>query len=321
MSTSSAIAPPRKHRKPYRAPAPLGGRRRPPGARRGRVAAAFLLPAVTILVVFVGWPIVSVVWLSFTDASGLGQSSWVGLDNYREIFGDDDIRTAVVNTVAYTVMFTPVVVGLALGLALLMNSPRLPLRSALRTALFLPVVVSLGVVAIAWSYLLDPNIGLLDHWLGKVGLDLGNVLEDPTWAMPAVVAVAVWKNVGFYMVIFLAGLQGIPRPLYEAARVDGANRWQSFRRVTLPLLSNTTAFVLIIAVIAALQAFDQIYVMTAGGPYRKTTTIVMQIYESGFTDLRLGFASALSLLLLVATLVLSGLQLLFFRRGEKDLAS
>ncbi|MBT8224856.1 MAG: sugar ABC transporter permease [Dactylosporangium sp.] len=316
MRTSSAIAPVGKR---YRAPAPLGGRRRPVGARRGRVATAFLLPAAVILLAFVGWPIVSVIGLSFTDASGLGQSSWVGLANYREIFGDDDIRISVVNTVGYTVMFTPVVVLLALGLALLMNSPRLPLRSALRTALFIPVVVSLGVVAIAWSYLLDPNIGLLDHWFNRVGLDLGNVLENPTWAMPAVAAVAVWKNVGFYMVIFLAGLQGIPRHLYEAARVDGAARWQSFRHITLPLLSNTTAFVLIIAGIAALQAFDQIYVMTAGGPYRKTTTIVMQIYESGFTDLRLGFASALSLLLLAATLILSGLQLVFFTRREKEL--
>jgi multiple sugar transport system permease protein len=144
------------------------------------------------------------------------------------------------------------------------------------------------------------------------------VLQDPILAMPTVVLVAVWKNFGFYMVIFLAGLQEIPTSLYEAAQLDGANAWKRFTNVTYPMLGNTLAFVVIVALIAALQAFDQIYVLTGGGPYRTTETIVMQIYQSGFKDLDLGFASALSYVLLIVTLLLSLIQFLFFGRKAEE---
>ena len=217
-------------------------------------------------------------------------------------------------------LFTPTAVISALVLALVVNNPRLPWRGFFRTSLFLPFVVSLAVAAFAWSYLIDPHVGLLNHWLAGAGIRLGNVLQDPTLAMPAVALVAVWKSFGFYFVIFLAGLQDIPASLYEAARVDGAGVLGRLRHVTLPLLSNTFAFVLIFAMIAALQAFDQIYVMTRGGPYGHTQTIVMEIYESGFRKLELGFASALSYVLLLATLALSLIQIAFFRRREGDLS-
>ena len=154
--------------------------------------------------------------------------------------------------------------------------------------------------------------------LQGAGIRIGNVLQDPLLAMPTVVLVAVWKSFGFYMVIFLAGLQDIPGNLYEAAQLDGANAWKRFTNVTYPMLSNTLAFVVIVALIAAFQAFDQIYVLTGGGPYRSTETIVMQVYQSGFKDLDLGFASALSYVLLIITLLLSLVQFLFFgRRGEE----
>lgn len=256
--------------------------------------------------------------LSFTDASGFGDPEFVGLENYARILSDPDIRDAVANTVLYAVLFTPTAVLLALALALLVNDPRLPFRGLFRTALFLPFVVSLAVAALAWSYLIDPQVGLLHYWLGQIGIPLGNVLEDPTLAMPAVAMVAVWKNFGFYMVIFLAGLQDIPTSLFEAAKMDGAGPLTRFRHITVPMLSNTTAFVLIFALIAALQAFDQIYVMTGGGPFGSTQTIVMEIYESGFRDLDLGFASALSYVLLLATLLLSLAQFVFFGRREDD---
>jgi multiple sugar transport system permease protein len=304
----------------YRPPAPLGGR---PGSRnaqrrRNLTALAFLSPALVILGAFVAWPMLSALRLSFTDASGFGQEEFVGFDNYLTVFTDPDVLDAMLNTLWYTVLFTPVAVVVALVLAIALNHPRLPFRGFFRTALFLPFVVSLAVAALAWSYLIDPQVGLLNHWLSGAGIRLGNVLEDPVLAMPAVVLVAVWKNFGFYLVIFLAGLQDIPGSLYEAARVDGAGPWMRFTNITLPLLSNTLAFVLIFAMIAALQAFDQIYVMTGGGPYGHTQTIVMEIYQSGFRRLEIGFASALSYVLLAVTLLLSIVQFVFFGRREKD---
>jgi multiple sugar transport system permease protein len=293
-------------------------RRTRTGSRRTRTALAFLAPALIILAVFVVWPMLSALQMSFTDASGFGQAEWVGLDNYTRIFTDPDIRDAVVNTVVYALIFTPTAVVVALALALLLTNDRLPFRGLFRTSLFLPFIISLAVAALAWSYLIDPQVGLLHYWLRGIGIDLGNVLQDPTLAMPAVALVAVWKNFGFYMVIFMAGLQEIPGSLYEAAKMDGAGAWSRFRHITLPMLSNTTAFVLIFAMIAALQAFDQIYVMTGGGPYGNTQTVVMEIYESGFRKLELGFASALSYVLLLATLALSIVQFVFFGRREEE---
>lgn len=304
----------------YRAPSPLGGR--PQGARRRRhttmQAAGFLLPAAVILGAFTFWPMISALRLSFTDASGFGRERWVGLENYARIITDADVLNAVLNTGVYALLFTPIAVVFALGLALLLNDPRLPFRGFFRTALFLPFIVSLAVAALAWTYLIDPQVGLLNHWLASSGIRIGNVLQDPVLAMPAVVLVAVWKSFGFYMVIFLAGLQEIPGSLYEAARMDGAGAWARFRNITLPMLSNTTAFVLIFAMIAALQAFDQIYVMTGGGPYGNTETVVMQIYSAGFKNLDLGFASALSYVLLAATLILSLIQFIFFGKREQE---
>ncbi|SDC97562.1 carbohydrate ABC transporter permease [Glycomyces harbinensis] len=306
----------------YRPPAPLGGRRRATGSPTGRGVKAFLFlaPALIILGLFVVWPMISALRLSFTDASGFGREEWVGLENYVTVFTDPDILSAVTNTALYTLLFTPTAVIAALGLALLLNSPHMPFRSFFRTALFVPFVVSFAVAAFAWSYLIDPQVGLLNYWLRGAGIQMGNVLEDPGLAMPAVALVAVWKLFGFYFVIFLAGLQDIPSSLYEAARIDGAGPWSRLRHVTLPLLSNTMAFVLVFATIAALQAFDQIYVMTGGGPYGHTQTVVMEIYESGFKKLDIGFASALSYVLLVATLILSLVQFVFFGRKEKDMA-
>lgn len=304
----------------YRAPAPLGGRRNPAiGQRRKNIQAlAFLIPALLVLGAFTAWPMISALRLSFTDASGFGKEKWVGFENYARIFTDPVILNAVVNTALYALLFTPMAVALALVLALLLNDPRLPFRGFFRTALFLPFIISLAVAAIAWSYLIDPQVGLLNYWLGNAGIRIGNVLQDPVLAMPAVAFVAVWKSFGFYMVIFLAGLQEIPGSLYEAAKVDGAGPFKRFRHVTMPMLSNTTAFVLIFALIAALQAFDQIYVMTGGGPYGHTETVVMQIYKSGFQKLDVGFASALSYVLLAATLLLSVVQFVFFGKRERE---
>ncbi|SDQ12844.1 multiple sugar transport system permease protein [Curtobacterium sp. UNCCL20] len=309
-------------RRRYRPPGQLGGRTPIGGSfKRRATIVGFLAPAIVILGAFVLWPMISALRLSFTDASGFGDPSFVGLANYVRVFTDPDVLRSIGNTALYAVLFTPVAIAVALALALALNHPALPFRGFFRSALFLPFIVSLAVAAFAWSYLLDPQIGLLNHWLQVVGIRLGNVLQDPTLAMPTVVLVAVWKSFGFYMVIFLAGLQEIPTSLYEAAQLDGANGRQRFTNVTFPMLSNTMAFVVIVALIAALQAFDQIYVLTGGGPYRSTETIVMQVYQSGFKDLDLGFASALAYVLLIATLLLSLVQFLFFGKRGEDTAS
>lgn len=262
---------------------------------------------------------VSALRLSFTNSSGFGAERWVGVHNYLQVFTDPRILGTLGTTALYAVLFSPTALVAALALALLLNNPLLAARGLFRTALFIPFIVSLAVAAFAWTYLLDPQVGLLNYWLRSVGIRLGSVLQDPVLAMPTVVLVAVWKSFGFYMVIFVAGLQQIPASLYEAARLDGAGAWKRFLHVTLPQLSNTLTFVVIFAMIAALQAFDQIYVMTGGGPYRSTQTVVMEIYQEGFKKLDLGLASALSYVLLLATLVLSLIQFRFFGRREKDL--
>lgn len=311
----------RAHRpyRPYRPANQIGGRGPISDQTKRRLTIfGFLAPALTILALFVFWPMLSALRLSFTDASGFGLEEFVGFANYVEVFTDPEILRAMGNTGVYTILFTPISVVFALALATALNSPNLPFRGVFRTWLFLPFIVSLAVAAFAWQYLLDPQVGLLNYWLQTFGIRIGNVLQDPVLAMPTVVLVAVWKNFAFYMIVFLAGLQEIPGSLYEAAAIDGAGAWSRFKNVTLPLLSNTTGFVLIIATIAALQAFDQIYVLTGGGPYRSTQTVVMQIYQSGFKDLELGFASALSYVLLIATLILSLVQFLFTGRGEKE---
>ncbi|MCA0295537.1 MAG: sugar ABC transporter permease [Actinobacteria bacterium] len=300
----------------YRPPAPLGGR--PRSGRQTSIAILFLLPALVILLAFVAWPMLSALRLSFTNSSGFGVEEWVGLDNYVRVFTDPRILSTLGTTAVYTVMFTPTAIVVALALALLLGHPRLLGRGFFRTALFLPFIVSLAVAAFAWTYLLDPQVGLLNYWLRGLGIQLGNVLQDPNLAMPTVVLVAIWKSFGFYMVIFIAGLQEIPGSLYEAAKVDGAGPVRRFFHITLPQLSNTLAFVVVFAMISALQAFDQIYVMTGGGPYRTTQTVVMEVYQEGFKKLNLGLATALSYVLLAATLVLSLIQFRFFGRREED---
>ncbi|WEK12835.1 MAG: sugar ABC transporter permease [Candidatus Microbacterium phytovorans] len=313
MATSATPAVAR-----YVPPSPLGGRG-PLSARLRRrlTILVFLIPAVTILSAFVFWPMISALLMSFTNANGFRTPEFIGLENYLAVFTDEQVLRSMGNTVLYAALFTPTVVITALLLALALNHPRLPLRGMFRTLLFVPFIVSLAVAAFAWQYLLDPQIGLANYWLRGLGLQIGNVFQDPALAMPAVALIAVWKTFPFYMIVFLAGLQDIPPSLYEAARVDGATAWARFRHITVPLLGNTTGFVVVIATIAALQAFDQIYVLTGGGPYRSTQTVVMQIYQSGFKDLDLGFAAALSYVLLVATLILGLVQFwLSSRRAE-----
>ncbi|WP_228484743.1 carbohydrate ABC transporter permease [Microbacterium cremeum] len=310
---TTTVAPPAPPAE--RAPEPRRRRISAEG-RRARTAWLFLSPAIIILAAFTLYPMAQAVYLSFTEYNLIRAAEWIGLDNYIELLQDGAFWNAFGNTIVYALVVTPVTVILALVFAVMLNQ-RFAGRAFSRTAIFLPFIVSLGIIAIAWAFLLDPNIGLLSYWLGFIGIvPEQGWLSDPRYAMAAVMIVGVWKNVGFYMVIYLAGLQSIPVDMYEAARLDGAGAWQRFRRITLPLLSNQTLLVSVLALIATLQAFDQIYVMTRGGPFFRTETLVMLIYREGFQELRFGYASAISFVLLIFVFVLSMIQFGYLRRKQ-----
>ncbi|UQX89181.1 sugar ABC transporter permease [Jatrophihabitans telluris] len=275
----------------------------------------FIAPSALIMGVFLLWPLISSARLSFYESSEFGPSTFVGLGNYRAMVGDPIFRRDLLHTLVYALIVTPATVGLALVFALMLHR-QLRARAFFRAALFLPAVLSLGVMAIAWGFLLDPTIGLLPHWLAPLGVSFGKGKADPTIAFVFVMIVGIWKNVGFYMVMYLAGLATIPGDLYEAASVDGASPWRQFRSITWPLLSNTSAFVFIMATIASVQAFDQIYSITRGGPYFSTETLAYLIYRRGFQDLDFGYASAVAWTLTLIVFAISLGQRVYFSRRE-----
>jgi multiple sugar transport system permease protein len=300
-------------------PAGLVARIKDPFATRSRrrrilVAYTFMLPSLIVLAVFMFYPLIRAAILSFTNYSVFGVTKYVGLSNYITLFHNSQFWGDLVNTVYYAGVTTPVSVALALALALLLNRRGLPGRGVLRAAIFLPAVVSLAVAAIPFRLMFTPSIGLITYWLGAIGVHSTDWLDSTTLAMPAVIIVGIWKNVGFYMVIYIAGLQTIPKEFYEAARIDGASAWRRFRNITWPLLSNTTMFVTIIALIASFQAFDQIFVMTQGGPAFSTETLVMLIYREGFQQFQLGYASAIGYVLVLIILLFSLFQMRYFNR-------
>jgi ABC-type sugar transport system permease subunit len=237
----------------------------------------------------------------------------VGLENYRNYFDDETNRYIIRNTLAFTfaTVFGTLILGL--GLALLLNCP-LRGRDAARTVLFAPYVVSGAAIGIVWLFVFDPRFGLVAALLDRVGVTSANWYNDPNWAMPMVIIVFVWKNLGYAVVVYIAGLQTIPRELYEAARVDGAGAWSRFRNVTLPHLSPVTFFLLVTGILSSMQAFDIIRVMTQGGPLDSTKTMVYQVYEQGFVNYRVGAASTVATVLFVFLLAVTVLQIRFLER-------
>ncbi len=284
-----------------------------------RAAYLFLLPSTIILSVFVFWPIVQSFMLSLYHWSfGSTAQQWAGLDNYQRLIPDARVWNAFRNTLYYTAGTVPIGMALSLLLALALNE-KLPGRGLMRAAFFLPVIGSFAIIAMIWSFLFDPDIGLLAYWLKAIGFPATGWLRDPDWAMPVVILVSIWKTVGFNMVIFLAGLQGIPEHLYEAARLDGAGAWQRFRHVTFPLLRPTTLFVLVVSVIGAFQVFDPVYVLTpGGGPLHSTETVVSYIYHQGIELIDISYASTIGVVLFVIVFVLTLFQLRILRFREVD---
>jgi len=286
------------------------------GSRReARAAWAFLAPALLVLLVFFLLPVVFAFVLSFTDfdlyaVADPGNARFVGLLNYRELLRDPLWWRALRNTLLFALLGGPLTVGLALGAALLVNAPATRFKAAFRTALFAPVVATLVAMAVVWHALYHPRFGMFGHLLAFFGLPRVDWLGDPRWALPSLVLLAAWKNFGYTMVVFVAGLQAIPEELYEAARIDGASAWARFRHVTVPLLGPTLFFVAVVTAIGYLQVFAEPYVMTPeGGPLKSTLTASLLMYERGFRWWSLGPAAAIAVLLFVVVLAATLLQL------------
>lgn len=278
----------------------------------------FILPSAIVLLLFTLWPIIQAFWMSLHDWSFLSRERpLIGLDNYLELLDDRRFWNALWNTVVYTLAAVPLQIVLALFLAIGLNG-NLHGRAFLRAAFFVPVISSLAVMAIVWSFLFDPDIGLVSAWMANVGLPRVAWLRQPETAMLAIIIVGVWKTIGFNTVILMAGLQGISAEQYEAASIDGASAWQKLRAITIPGLRQTLLFVTIISVIASLQVFDQVFVMTRGGPLFATETLVTYLYHQGFTLFRMGYASAISWVLFLIIVGISLVQLRFFRYQEVD---
>lgn len=283
-----------------------GGRLREAGA-----GYALILPLLIAAVAFLFVPIVTSAYWSFTDFSGLGSPTWVGLRNYTELFADERFLRSLVNTFIFVALGMGIGPTLGLLSALLLNHEA-RFRSLFRTAYFLPVMTSLVVVATIWKILLNER-GIINSVLGVVGVPGEAWLGQTNTALPAVTITSIWQGFGFETVVFLAALQAIPRELYDAARVDGAGPLRTFRHVTLPGLRSTVLFVYIYGIIGSFQVFDQVFVMTQGGPIQSTTTVVFRLYQE-FYSLDLGKASAIAYVLVLILAALSYVQL---RIGEE----
>lgn len=273
----------------------------------------FLAPSAIPLMLFTFVPMVRAFWTSLHQWNLLSAMKWVGLDNYVHLLQDAETHRAFWNTFSYIVGYLPLVYVGGLALALALNAA-IPLRNFLRGVYFLPVVTSWIVVALIWRWLLNPEVGVVNYLLGLVGIDGPGWWTDPVWAMPSIILASAWKDLGFVMIILLAGLQAIPQDLYEAARVDGAGWWARLRHITLPMLSPTTFFVVVISLINGFQVFDQVYAMTGGGPAGASTVVVQQVYDLTFRYSQAGMASALSWLLFLLVLAVTILQMIGQRR-------
>lgn len=292
---------------------------RRPGAREKGEWALFALlvsPNLFLLAAFTFWPMLLNIYLSFVEVIGFGdgaETRWVGLANYASVFSDNVFRKVLGTTLVFTGACVLATLALGLGLALLLNQP-LKWRNGARAVLFTPNILSGAAISIVWIYIFDPRYGLLREILGWGGIASPQWLNRPAWAIWAVVIVYVWKNLGYAVVIYLAGLQAIEKALYEAAAIDGADSWARFRYVTLPGLSPILFFLLVTSILSCFQAFDIIRVMTQGGPINSTNTLVYFLYERGFERNLPGPAGVVSVVLFVVMLILTILQLRFVER-------
>ena len=300
-----------------------------------RTAWLFLSPGLALFFLFVLIPVLAAFYLSLCRYDIIHPPTWIGLHNYARITKDlanhGVFYSSLRNTAQYALGTIPIGMALALALALLLNAGLRGI-SLYRTTYYLPVVTSLVAISLLWMWLYDPSYGLLNYLLDLLSRAASFLarravtippqawLGDPGQAMAAIIVMSIWRGLGYNMVIYLAGLQGIPHHLYEAAMIDGASPWQRFWAITWPLLRPATAFILVISVIGASQVFAQVYVMTNGGPNNATTTIVHQIFQNAFSFMKMGYASAMAFVLFGLIFLLSLINLRLLRGGEVEYA-
>jgi len=283
-----------------------------------KAAYLFLLPAFVVFAIFVIMPLLSGLGISFLNMDiFLNKIRFVGIENFKELLRDERFWNSMKNTFYFAGMQVPLQVGLALFVAAFVSKNTF-FRKSLRSIFFIPVVCSMTSMGILWSLLLDPVLGIYPYFLKLIGFSRVAFLKDPVLAMPTIVLMTTWKNFGFSMTILVAGLQGVPEVYYEAAAIDGANRWKQFRHITLPLLIPTLSFCIVTNTIGSLQVFDQVFVMTQGGPLYRTETAVMYIYYRGFQipPFNLGYTSAIAIILFIIIATISLLVYNFFLKRE-----
>ena len=286
--------------------------------RRGWGNIGLLAPFMIFYILFLVGPLLYDIVMSFFNTSlvlpGLG--SFAGLANYRELLGDSRFWQAMWHTIEFTLISTPPLVLIPLFFAIVVNRISHG-QWFFRLAFFLPYILPSAVIALIWTWLYEPGYGLIDGFFSLLGLGAPGWLSSPSVAMYSIVIVTVWWTIGFNFVLYLAGLQDISRDLYEAAALDGASRWKQTWRLTLPLLGRTTTLVVVLQIIASLKLFDQVYLITSGGPNYATRSAIEWIYDTGFTSQRVGYASAASLVLFVVILIVSFIWLFLIRKQER----
>ncbi|WP_413724065.1 carbohydrate ABC transporter permease [Sodalis sp. RH16] len=289
-------------------PSRIGARRSKSITRRQWFwPAVFLAPALVGFCAFTLFPAVASLALSFTSWNLNTLPKWIGLDNYVKMVSDPTAIKVFWNTVYFTVVTVPVLLVIPLLLAIALNQKIAGVRF-FRAAYFLPVISSMVAMSMVWQWMYNADFGLINYCLDLVGINGPKWMTDERWAMPAVMITSIWKSIGFNMMLFLAGLQGISSSYYEAAEIDGANVFQKFWNITLPSLRPTTLFVTVITIINSFQVFDQVMVMTGGGPNRSSSVLVHYIYQNGFQFYRMGYASALGWALTIFVLILTLVQ-------------
>lgn len=278
------------------------------------IAYSFLLPNFIGFCIFTFIPILFSLILSFVKWDSANPMVFVGISNFKKLFTDETFKISLFNTIYYAVFTVPLTMVTSLGLAVALNQ-KLKGTNFFRTLFFFPHVASLVAVAVVWNMLFQPSMGPVNQVLSRLGIEnLPGWTSSIEWAMPAVIIVSVWKSMGYYMILYLSGLQGIPRELYEAAEVDGASKFQKFKSITLPMLTPTTFFISIMLTISCFKVFDLISVMTNGGPGRATNVLVYHIYNTAFINYEFGYASAIAMVLFAIVLIITIIQ---FRSEKK----
>ncbi|PVE12114.1 carbohydrate ABC transporter permease [Streptomyces scopuliridis] len=282
----------------------------------------FSTPFLVLFTVFMAFPIVATLAMSFTDF-GLRNvtdplsAEFIGFENYTKLFGDEKFLKALFNTAYFVVIGVPLTIGAGLAAAVLLNSGIDRARTFFRVGFYAPVVTSIVAVAVVWTFVLDPSEGLIAGLASEVGLTTPDFLGSEALAMPSLILMAVWRNLGTVMVLFIAGLQAIPTDVREAARLDGASAWQEFRRITVPLVRPTMLYATVITTIGYLNVFEEPFVMTEGGPSNSTLTVSLNMYREGFNFFHMGYASAMAYVLFLVIMGITVLQLRLLKDNTK----